>query len=146
MDTGKGLAIRMMEDQARRAREYRLRVLEEQIELDRQRDAIERRAAERERLTREARARSERIAAYEAKHGDPRRGASRSVPARRSITPPADQRYSAWAGGLEFVGPTQAEADRKAAAWRAQTAGREVRKSRRDQSALADGHERMQRR
>lgn len=145
-DQGANLAIRMMADQQRRAREYQLRTHEEAIELFNREQAAKRQAAEREQLAREARQRSERIAAYEAKHGDPRLQARRPAPARRSITPPADQRYRAWAGGLEFVGRTQAEADARAAEWKAQIAGRDSRVHRRDHTALADYHERVERR
>ncbi len=149
VDKGAGLAVRMMADQERRNREYRLREHEEAIEAYKQADAIKRRDAERARLTREARARTERIAAYEAKHGDPRLRVRQSAalrPATRGINPPADQRFRAFAGGLEFVGRTQAEADARAAEWRVQTAGRDVRRCRRDQTALADGHEHIERR
>jgi len=59
MDPTKGLALRMMEDQARRAREYRLREHEEQIAIFR---AAERERAEAERKARAAR----RIAEAEA--------------------------------------------------------------------------------
>lgn len=149
IDRGANLALRMMADQERRDREYRLREMEERIELDRQRDAIRRRDAERERLTREAAGRRARIAAYDAKYGDPRLRVRKSAalrPATRAIAPPADMAFRAFAGGLEFVGRTQAEADARAAAWRAQIDGREVIRRRRDHSALADGHEDLRRR
>lgn len=67
IDRGAGLALRMLADEERRRREYRLRAAEEESARIDALIKAERERKERQRLTAEAAARRRRIAEYEAK-------------------------------------------------------------------------------